>query len=367
MATLPLMIGGAAISGIGNFYAGRKMAGAYKTAGTTLANAANNEAATALTIPGMVNPLLASAYGQAQQSVTSAADTAGGIIEDRANQARAEAMGAGREAAGYQNPYMEAGTRSLATLSDLVNAPAATFDPTQVTMDPSFAFRMAQGTQALQKSAAARGGLMGGGTMKALTNYSQGLASTEYANAYDRALRTFQANQGARQTQLANLTNLVNTGSTAATRAGEDIVGTTEYGGTTALQGATTSGQLRTQAARESADYGVQGETAQVQNILQAQDIARQARLGAAQATAESQMGAAGAGAQAFSGLTGAIGGGMTLAGMAGAKLPGFGSLPSPMTAARTLPYGNAAARNLALTLPPISYGGGDYVSGMGF
>jgi uncharacterized protein YukE len=59
----------------------------------------------------------------------------------------------------------------------------------QLQMDPSYAFREQQGMKALQQSAAARGGLLSGSTLKGIQNYSQGLASTEYGNAYNRFMQ----------------------------------------------------------------------------------------------------------------------------------------------------------------------------------
>lgn len=59
-------------------------------------------------------------------------------------------------------------------------------------LDPSFGFRLGEGLKAIQGSAAAKGTLHSGGTLKDLNNYAQGMASTEYGNAFDRALR--QAN-----------------------------------------------------------------------------------------------------------------------------------------------------------------------------
>jgi hypothetical protein len=54
--------------------------------------------------------------------------------------------------------------------------------------DPGYQFRLEQGRQALEASAAARGGLLSGSTGQALAQYGQDLASQEYANAYQRAL-----------------------------------------------------------------------------------------------------------------------------------------------------------------------------------
>lgn len=68
--------------------------------------------------------------------------------------------------------------------------------PTNVTEqnDPGFQFRQDQGTTALQNSAAARGGLLTGGTAKALTDFAQNDASNEYANVYNRALNNYNTN-----------------------------------------------------------------------------------------------------------------------------------------------------------------------------
>jgi hypothetical protein len=62
--------------------------------------------------------------------------------------------------------------------------------------DPGYQFRLGQGTQALEQSAAARGTLNTGGTLQDLVNYGQSYASGEYNQAYNRALGTYQTNYG---------------------------------------------------------------------------------------------------------------------------------------------------------------------------
>lgn len=54
-------------------------------------------------------------------------------------------------------------------------------------LDPGFDFRYQQGIDALQKSAAASGGLFSGGTLKSLMDFGQQDASNEYSNVYSRA------------------------------------------------------------------------------------------------------------------------------------------------------------------------------------
>lgn len=52
--------------------------------------------------------------------------------------------------------------------------------------DPGYQFRMQEGMKALEGSAAARGSLNSGATLKALNRYGQDFASNEYGNAYGR-------------------------------------------------------------------------------------------------------------------------------------------------------------------------------------
>lgn len=69
--------------------------------------------------------------------------------------------------------------------------------------DPGYAFRMQEGLNAVESSAAARGGLLSGAAQKALQKYGQGLASQEYGNAYNR----FTADQTNQYNRLAGLVN----------------------------------------------------------------------------------------------------------------------------------------------------------------
>jgi hypothetical protein len=71
--------------------------------------------------------------------------------------------------------------------------------PFDVQADPGFQFRLQQGTEALENSAAARGGLLSGDTGKALQGYAQGLASDETQNAYNRYSNQRDFGQGAYQ------------------------------------------------------------------------------------------------------------------------------------------------------------------------
>ena len=52
--------------------------------------------------------------------------------------------------------------------------------------DPGYAWRVAEGNKALDRSAAAKGGLYSGGQLKALTNWNQDYATNEYGNWWQR-------------------------------------------------------------------------------------------------------------------------------------------------------------------------------------
>jgi hypothetical protein len=61
-----------------------------------------------------------------------------------------------------------------------------TFGQTDFQGDPGYQFRLGEGLKGVQNSAAARGSLLSGGTLKALQKYGQDFASNEYQNAYNR-------------------------------------------------------------------------------------------------------------------------------------------------------------------------------------
>lgn len=63
---------------------------------------------------------------------------------------------------------------------------ARNFGAADFQQDPGYAFRLAEGQKALERSAAAKGMSLSGAQAKALTNYNQNFASNEYSNAYGR-------------------------------------------------------------------------------------------------------------------------------------------------------------------------------------
>lgn len=65
--------------------------------------------------------------------------------------------------------------------------------------DPSYQFRLQQGQGAVENSALARGGLLSGNALKAMQDYGQNMASTEYGNIANRLAGLSGMGQGSAQ------------------------------------------------------------------------------------------------------------------------------------------------------------------------
>jgi len=107
-----------------------------------------------------------------------------------------------------QAPFREAGLTAqnrLMTLLGLEGGEAGAadfgrysrdFGMSDFEADPGYGFRMSEGMKALERSSAARGGLLSGTTLKGVQRFGQDLASQEYQNAFNRyyAARNAQLN-----------------------------------------------------------------------------------------------------------------------------------------------------------------------------
>lgn len=88
-----------------------------------------------------------------------------------------------------------------------LNASQYGFTAPTLTDDPGYNFRLEQGRKALEKNLAAQGKYMSGAALQALTDYGQGMASQEYAAAYQRALGENQLRYGRDYAQNQDLYN----------------------------------------------------------------------------------------------------------------------------------------------------------------
>jgi hypothetical protein len=107
-----------------------------------------------------------------------------------------------------QAPWRAAGEQALNKLTPLA-LNYEKFGMDQFTQDPGYAFRLSEGQKALDRQAAARGGLISGGALKAATRYGQDMGSQEYTNAFNRY-------QTERAAQLQPLQSLAGVGQTSA-------------------------------------------------------------------------------------------------------------------------------------------------------
>lgn len=116
---------------------------------------------------------------------------------------------------------------------------AKPFSASDFTADPGYKFSVDQGTQALQRSAAAKGGLMSGAALKDLSTYAQGTAAQEYQSVYDR----YNTNQSNLYSRLAGVSN---SGQGSANNVGESGQNTANQMGnnTTSAGSAQAAGQV---------------------------------------------------------------------------------------------------------------------------
>lgn len=118
-----------------------------------------------------------------------------------------------------QKPFYDVGVNAL---PELVQASKyKNFGMDQFQQDPGYAFRLKEGQQALDRQAAARGGLISGGALKAAQRYGQEMGSQEYTNAFNR----YQAERQARLGPLQAMTGMGQTTAQQIGAAGQNMAG----------------------------------------------------------------------------------------------------------------------------------------------
>lgn len=144
-------------------------------------------------------------------SADAAGDAASAQAEasDRAAQLQYQQF---KESAALQEPWRKAGEQALNKLIPLTEYEK--FDMSKFEADPGYAFRLSEGQKALDRQAAARGGLISGSALKAATRYGQEMGSQEYTNAFNRY-------QSERTARLAPLQSLAGVGQTTAQQIGQ--------------------------------------------------------------------------------------------------------------------------------------------------
>lgn len=207
--------------------------------------------------------------------------------QEAANQAQQTALGNVTTA---EQPYQTVGSTAAGGLNTLLQTGFQAPTLAEAENTPGYQFELQQGTDALTKQAAATGNLMSGTTGTALEQYGQGLASTNYEQAYNNALNSYMANY---QTLL---------------------------GGTNT--GLTSTGQLA------QTNLGVAGNTANI-DLTGAQQIAQQLNNQGA-AYAGGTLGAAQAWSGMIGGLESAANGASMMGGGGGGGMPSGVNNPTP-------------------------------------
>jgi len=116
-----------------------------------------------------------------------------------------------------QEPWRAAGVNALGKLQggDYSQTPQFAFNYNQNT-DPGTQFRLQQGLNAMNATAAARGGLISGNALKAGQDYGQSQGSQEYQNAFNRYITGYNADVNRANNMYNRVSNIAGTGQTTS-------------------------------------------------------------------------------------------------------------------------------------------------------
>ena len=163
--------------------------------------------------------IAANAAGKASDAAVGAANASNATQERIYAQAREDAA-----------PYRDVGGNALYQLASLggveyEGAPGTIEDRYQTALgrfeaSPDYQFRLDQGLQAMDRSAASRGRLLSGATLKGAQEYGQNLASSEYGNYTNRLAALAGIGQTATQSVTGSGQNYANAVSANNTNAG---------------------------------------------------------------------------------------------------------------------------------------------------
>lgn len=169
-----------------------------------------------------------------------------------------------------QAPWREAGEQALGEMRQGIQegrySPGA-FD-FQFKESPGYQFRRDEAIDAVESSAAAKGRLNSGATMKAINDRASDMASQEYGNAFRRSMQEYQTEAGRKSDQFNRQASMAGIGQTAnqqvagarsnmASRVGQS----TQATGNALARGARQKGQARASAYQgmaQSANQGMQ-------------------------------------------------------------------------------------------------------------
>ena len=189
--------------------------------------------------------------GKMASSAAKSAAATTAAASDRATELQREMFERNIE---LNKPFREAGITALNKLVPLATE-YTPFGMQQFQADPGYGFRMSEGMKALERGAAARGGLLSGATLKGIQRFGQDLASDEYTNAFNR----YQTERNARLNPLQSLAGVGQTTSQQLGAAGTQFANTV---GSIGMNQAAVSGNAN--MARASAYGGTLNQLARL-------------------------------------------------------------------------------------------------------
>lgn len=290
----------AAISVGSSIFSGIKGAKAAKSAAQIQSEEANRQAQGYRDVLGEYNPQIGATAETAATDVLGASDLAGQRVLDSAatgaGQVRTDALAAND----LLDPYVQLGAEGATSLREFMapgGAGQKTFTAADMAQyDPGYKFRLDEAARAVQASAAARGGALGGGALKALVQRSQDVASSEFGAASDR----FRQQQQDRYGRLFNSTQL---GGQYAGQAGQNLIGAGQFGANLGMQGAQYAGNAGMQGAQYAGNARMGATEQMAQNAFGTQRSIADMMTGGAASRAAGTVGSA----NAWSGMAGGI------------------------------------------------------------
>jgi hypothetical protein len=173
------------------------------------------------------NPVIANSAAANGGSVVSGTQATGGAVTNASQYYGGQVVGDGSTANTGLNPYSTTGNTATTMINSGLQDGQFSGQPSvsQVENTPGYQFELQQGLNAVNRSAAAQGGALSGGDIKAADSYANGLAGTNYQQAFSNY-------ETAQQNSFQNLMQASNAGQTASTQQGLNTINTGEYNAT---------------------------------------------------------------------------------------------------------------------------------------
>lgn len=320
----------AGISAGGSLLSGVLGSKAAKSAAATQQANANKVAGMATTAAGTAATGVTDAATTGANNITAATAAGQGSVADSVTGANSTLQNYLDQQKALYQPYQQAGTNSLASLQQLTgpSGPLSqqfSFNPSDLSSDPGYQFTLSQGQQALQRSAAAQGGLFSTGTAKSLAGYTTGTANQYFNDAYNRAANTFNVNRQGTLSQISGLQNLAGLGSTAAGAASTAIGNNAALQSGNTVQGGEFGANLGLTGTEAASGTNLTGATTAGGFGLTGAQIAGTALTGGASATAAGQVGSTNSWLSALNGGTNSLSQYLALSKLFPGGFPGAG------------------------------------------